>query len=164
MAAGEVKLPILVEDLGIHFPNSSSKRKARYGIFTCMCGSLFKAQIGDVKKGTTGSCGCLAKIATIEANTTHGLSKHPIYKVWQNMLTRVSNPNSSNYEYYGGRGIRVCSKWLDVNTFINDMYPTYRPGLTIDRIDVNGDYCKDNCRWTTKLVQSQNTRCLPYNK
>lgn len=161
MSAGKIKLPILVEDLGMHFPNETSKRKARYGMFTCMCGNSFKAQIGDVKKGCTKSCGCLAKTSVVEANTTHGLSKHPIYKVWQNMINRTSNKKNMNYKYYGGRGIGVSAEWLDVSNFINDMYSTYSKGLTLDRIDVNGNYCKENCRWVTKAVQSQNTRCLP---
>ena len=74
------------------------------------------------------------------------------------MGDRCHNPKNSRYENYGGRGIKVCDRWLDINNFIEDMYPSYQESLTSDRIDVNGNYEPDNCRWATNQVQGRNSR------
>ena len=93
----------------------------------------------------------------------HGLSNHPLYRIWSFMKNRCLNPNIKAYKDYGARGIKVCDRWLDINNFIEDMYPSYQEGLSLDRIDVDGDYEPDNCRWATKSIQARNTRLLRDN-
>ena len=93
---------------------------------------------------------------TIKKN--HGLKKHRLYNTWNNMLQRCNNQNHLLYKYYGNRDIKVCNRWLDIRNFIEDMFPSYKEGLSLDRIDNNGNYEQSNCRWTTKTIQSRNTR------
>ncbi len=79
------------------------------------------------------------------------------------MVARCTNEKNTRYKYYGARGIKVCKEWLDVKKFIEDMYPTFSNGMSIDRIDNESGYSKKNCRWTTKEVQSRNTRKIRSN-
>ena len=81
----------------------------------------------------------------------------PGYRTWQNMLQRCNNPKNSEYKNYLGRGIKVCSEWHDFAKFFADMGPLPQ-GMSLDRIDNNGDYCKVNCRWATTKEQSRNKR------
>ena len=146
--------PILLEDLGMRYPTEKSKQKARFGLYQCQyCGKEFEALTSHIKSGGTKACGCLKG-----KSITHGLGYHPIYAIWNQMNQRCSNPNNKRYKDYGGRGIQVCERWLDVKNFIEDMYPSWEEGLSLDRIDVNGNYEPDNCRWTTQTIQMRNTR------
>ncbi len=89
---------------------------------------------------------------------THGMSKTRPYSIWGAMLERVRNKNKSVYKHYGGRGIKVCDKWLTFECFWDDMQHTYKEGYSIDRIDVDGDYCKENCKWSSQKEQGRNRR------
>lgn len=149
---------ILIKDLGMRFPTQKSKRKYRFGLYKCYCGSNFKAKVDHIKNKNTKSCGCYQKKRTVETSETHGLTKHRLYKTWNGMMQRCYNKKVKSYIDYGSRGIIVCNRWKDIHNFIEDMYPTFKEGLTLDRKDANGNYEKDNCRWADKLLQAQNGR------
>ena len=151
----EDKKPILIKDLGMRYPTESSKQKKRYGLYQCQyCREEFEAQTQRIKNGNTKSCGCQSK----GHNNPHGLTQHRLYSTWNNMVNRCNNSKITHYKDYGERGIKVCDRWLRVENFIEDMYPSYQEGLTLDRIDVNGNYEPDNCRWATLNTQARNTR------
>lgn len=145
---------LLLEDLGMLYPTETSKRKSRFGLYKCHCGNEFKTIISGVNSRHTKSCGCE------KGNKKHNLHNHRLYGTWYMMMQRCNNPKHKYYKDYGGRGIKICSEWLDINNFINDMYPTFKDGLSIDRIDGNGNYEPNNCRWVTQTIQTRNTRKL----
>ena len=153
--------PILIEDLGFLFPNENSKSRARFGIYKCgLCGEEFKTQTSSIKNGSTKSCGCYHK--------KHGLRNTILYRIWRDIKSRTLNSKYKRYSDYGGRGITICEEWK------NDFVPFYNwamlngyeenKGLSIDRIDNDGNYEPSNCRWTTKTIQSRNRRIRKNNK
>lgn len=130
----------------------------------CECGIEFETRAHTIVSGHTKSCGCLSfenKSKTcIERNTTHGMSwKTKIYGVWCGMRRRCTDPKFKSFKDYGGRGIQVCSEWLDYKTF-HDWAVThgYQEGLELDRRDNNGSYSPDNCRFVTRLENARNKR------
>ena len=161
--------PILIEDLGMMFITESSKYKVRYGIYKCgFCGNEFKANTQHILRGKTKSCGCYKKRRAIETNKTHGLWYTRLYKIWASMKDRVFNIKHKAYQDYGGRGITICEEWKnDVKSFydwaITNGYEEDK-GLSIDRIDNDGNYYPENCRWTTQTIQTRNQRISKNNK
>ena len=137
------------------------KTVVRIAIFKCDCGQEFVSTIRDVKGERTTSCGCSKRKFSqkrVDEHTKHGQYYHPLYPIWNGMRSRCFNSRSKAYKDYGGRGITVCNEWLDINKFIEDMFPSYIEGLFIDRIDNDGDYCKENCRWVTREINNSHKR------
>ena len=133
----------------------------RKAMFKCKCGKTFESHIASVKRKNTKSCGCLHVQKTLNMcnnNKTHGKARHPLYHIWQSMKYRCYNKNSAEFKNYGGRGIKVCETWHDINNFIEDMYPTYKKGLQLDRINNNESYSFNNCNWITPKQNSNNKR------
>jgi hypothetical protein len=125
----------------------------------CFCGEVKTVLSENLTTGNTTSCGCLSSRNNIQnVSKTHGLSKTSLYKTWHGMLQRCSNPKNISYKYYGGRGIKVCESWKKFENFYNDMGNKSSENLSLDRVDSNGDYSKENCRWTDWKTQANNRR------
>ncbi len=133
-----------------------------YAEFKCKCGKLFITQFAVVRRGDAKSCGC--KI--IKHGQSPTFLKGAEYRVWQKMKTRCYHKKDPKYSHYGGRGIIVCDRWLKFGNFFEDMgfRPTKRH--SIERLDVNGNYCPENCKWVLPAIQSRNktnSRKFEYN-
>lgn len=121
----------------------------------CSCGEVKLVSLYPLTKGESNNCN---KCRPVEWAKTHGLYKHKLYKRWKSMKRRCNEVSHHRYSDYGGRGIKVCKEWEDFSQFVEDMYPSFREGLTLDRIDNSGNYCKENCRWSSSYTQANNTR------
>lgn len=122
----------------------------------CLCGNEIVVRKGNFTNNHTKSCGCLNKEKTSQLNKTHGLSKSSTYKSWQSMLSRCLNKKFTNFENYGGRGIKVCDRWLKFDSFIDDMGLKPYKDYQIDRINNNGNYDIDNCKWSSRTENCNN--------
>ena len=151
--------PRLVLDLGMRYATEKSTKKYRYGLYECVyCNKEFEGSVDSVKRGQTKSCGCLKGDA-------HGLSSHKFYNTWKHMVQRCTNPKNKNYKNYGGRGITVCEEWLNIRNFVDwcDLTHPNIEGVSLDRIDNDGGYSPENCRWADVITQNINQRIKKNN-
>lgn len=132
--------------------------KSRMWECLCECGNTTQITSTALKTGRTLSCGCLKDQRIKETVTTHGMSNTGTYYSYNGMLTRCYNKQSEKYEIYGERGITVCGEWLEsFENFYRDMGEKPK-GMSLERVDVNGNYCKENCKWDTFSNQAFNQR------
>lgn len=132
-------------------------RGGAYWRCACDCGGEAISTLRDILRGKSQTCGCSRRIKLVERNTTHGLSQSPTYQAWINLRDRCDNPKNKQYADYGGRGITYDPAWLLFEYFLEDMGEA-PVGLQIDRERNDGNYCKENCRWVTRLVNANNKR------
>lgn len=127
----------------------------------CDCGTEREVVVGNLRSGLTTSCGCWKDEKTGNRRRKHGFSKTTMYYRYKQMINRCYIPTHKEYKNYGGRGIKVCDRWLgSVENYIEDMgFPPFDTA-SVDRIDNDGGYFKENCRWATKTEQNLNRRKL----
>ena len=156
------KLTVIKEEEPLY---SNSNKMIRRWLCLCDCGKTTVVRHGDIRNGRTLSCGCYNFEKESKAKI-HGYSRTKLGRVFEAMKQRCNNPNNKNYRDYGGRGIKVCNEWLENQSSFYEwsINNGYKEGLTIDRIDVNGNYEPSNCRWTNQETQCVNQRVRKDNK
>lgn len=141
---------------------TSGGEAKRTWLCLCDCGENTIVDTGNLVRDSksTRSCGCFA----IETRTTHGMHESRIYQIWGDMKARCDNQDHKSYHRYGGRGISYQNSWKEFSGFVKDMEEGYCENLTLERIDPNKGYFKENCKWTTKTKQARNRTKSGKNK
>ncbi len=129
----------------------------------CDCGNTIITTGDSLKSQKTQSCGCLNSVNKKTNRLIHGKTATKIYSVWENMKCRCDKVGNKSYQDYGGRGITYDLKWSNFINFYEDMGEKYQEGFTLERLDVNGNYCKDNCEWVPQERQARNKRKMKNN-
>lgn len=131
-------------------------KKGKYYECKCDCGKIKIVKGSYLSRGDTKSCGCYKSQTTSKRRKVHGGRRTHLYYIWSTMKARCFKPTLKTYKYYGAKGISVCNEWLDFSVFQSwAMLNGYQDGLSIDRINSDGNYCPENCRWITR---SENAR------
>ena len=133
-----------------------------YWLCRCACGTVREVEGKSLRQGISRGCGCTRKENAAKAskasNTTHGMRNTRLYTIWHSMKGRIHYATTNSYDRYGGRGIKICPEWeSDFPSFAKWAQENgYNDKLTLDRIDPDGDYCPENCRWATWKDQARN--------
>ncbi len=164
-------MPAIIDLTGKRFgrltviEKSESKNGFASWLCECDCGEKCVVCGRALRIGKTKSCGCLRRETTAKTRKKHGKKNSRLYRIWTAMKARCTNPQNKRYIHYGGRGIKVCSEWMNSFEAFYEwaMENGYKPDAkrgecTIDRINNDGDYCPANCRWATTAEQNQNKR------
>lgn len=141
------------------FLHHTEKSGENYWLCRCDCGNVAIVRRSCLRRGATKSCGCLQRELIVDRSRTHGLVATPEYHSWNGMKARCTNPKGKDWNRYGGRGIRVCDRWLNsFENFLADMGRRPGPGYSIERKENDGNYEPGNCCWATAKDQAKNRR------